>query len=219
MKSTYCKDLFVCVPGKDVSSTAIGFRLLPLAAARARERWFAVFLSYFHRGASPTSLSCSPRIIFKYVPKVPGTADNHLAPEPGACAGCEPARECMSCVLAHTCVRVCVCSCTCGAVSPGPKRGQCLSPDAQRGAGGDQSRSCLKPGFPFTHSRQSIKISRAGIFPEGARQSTFLGNAAYLNKNMSTQGGGVLNLAEVYFPGCLGGGKCRVAFGEPREKS
>lgn len=128
-------------------------------------------------------------------------------------------RVCACHVCLHIRVYVCVCLCTCRAVSPGPKRGQCLSPDAQRGAGGDQSRSCLKPGFPFTHSRQSIKISRAGIFPEGGRQSTFLGNAAYLNKNMSTQGGGVLNLAEVYFPGCLGGGKCRVAFGEPREKS
>lgn len=128
------------------------------------------------------------------------------------------ARACVHVMCACTYACTCVCLCTCRAVSPGPKRGQCLSPDAPRGAGGDQSRSCLKPGFPFTHSRQSIKISRAGIFPEGGRQSTFLGNAAYLNKNMSTQGGGVLNLAEVYFPGCLGGGKCRVAFGEPREK-
>ena len=40
----------------------------------------------------------------------------------------------------------------------------------------------LKPGFPFTHCRQSIKISPAGSFPKKGRPFTFTGNTAFKEK-------------------------------------
>lgn len=60
------------------------------------------------------------------------------------------------------------------------------------------------PGFPLTHCRLSIKISPLGIFPIRRRKFIFMGNTAYFNKSMSTQGGGVFNLTEVYFPRIFG---------------
>lgn len=159
-----------------MNNARIEFRL-PVSVFSGKFIWYLSFPS------------CSSRIILKYVLKVHDTADSHLASEPSVfvCA----------CVPACACMRVCVCVSAhmsvfehiemegrTERVSCISKDGQCLSSDVVTTLWGWRSalpyRWYLKPGFPFTHCRQSIKISRAGNFPKQGEAIHYHGQCCLL---------------------------------------